>query len=59
MCAENSEGATPLHDAVLRGDVAIVQELLTHGAAVIIQTQAKPGWVITQEYPKNQIILMM
>lgn len=32
--AINSDGTTPLHDAVLRGDVDIVKELVAHGADI-------------------------
>lgn len=35
----NSDGATALHDAVARGDPAIVESLLDHGANPHIQCQ--------------------
>lgn len=35
----NSEGATPLHDAVARGDPTVIESLLDHGANPHIQCQ--------------------
>ena len=40
----NSSGATALHDAVLRGDEDIIEELLQSGANPLIQ--AMKGQVI-------------
>ena len=42
MNAVNNEGATPLHDAVHRGDVHIVEELVLSGANPTIKALA--GW---------------
>ena len=35
--AYNSEGFTPLHDAVKRGEAGIVEELLNYGANIDLQ----------------------
>lgn len=32
----NSEGCSPLHDAIVRGDKDIIAELLSHGADVSV-----------------------
>ena len=37
---QNIYGATPLHDAVNRGDPDVVQELLMSGAATDIRAQS-------------------
>lgn len=35
--ATNANGEVPLHDAVKRGDIEIIKELLTNGADVNVQ----------------------
>lgn len=38
--AVNVDGVTPLHDAVIRGDISVIEELLVSGASVSIRASS-------------------
>ena len=40
MNAVNTDGATPLHDAVKRGELTVVEELLSVGAHVDVKAMS-------------------
>lgn len=37
--AQNSEGKTPLHEAIIKGKLPIVEKLLRNGASVHLKTR--------------------